>query len=412
MTQQEREGWFIVGSLFVIFLIVFGGGYDTVPVFLPKLVTSLGWNRTEVSILPSALAFSAGASVLIVGWLLDRVEARIVMVVGALIAGTSFLIASQANSLSTMVVAYLMMGVAISAGTVVPGSFVVANWFQGRRGLAMGISNSGTTTGGMVMSLIGSAVMQRWGWRAGYIALALPMLLIAMPLIVLMVRSRPPGAVKMTVAEAGERLEGFETAQAIRTRSFWMIVIGRFCFASAATGTVIHLVAYLIEVGYKPASAALVMSLMFGIATIGKITMGFLADRLTARITLLINFMVQATVLLLSFGLSHLIVIGCFMLIFGLTFAAPLTLFPLLVAESMGLRRFGSLQGFTSLSETFGAVVGPIIAGGIFDLTHSYVYAYELFIVVNLIGAAVTFTCVSYEREQSRMVTAAAAASA
>jgi MFS family permease len=100
------------------------------------------------------------------------------------------------------------------------------------------------------------------------------------------------------------------------------------------------------------------------------------------------------------------------MLIFGLTFAAPLTLLPLLVAESMGLRRFGSLQGLTSLSETFGAVVGPIVAGGIFDLTHSYVYAYELFIVVNLIGAAVTFTCVSYEREQSRMVTAAAAASA
>src|SRR5712692_1259637 len=368
MTQQEREGWFIVGSLFVI--------------------------------------------VLIVGWLLDRVEARIVMVVGALIAGISFLIASQANSLSTMVVAYLMMGVAISAGTVVPGSFVVANWFQGRRGLAMGISNSGTTTGGMVMSLIGSAVMLRWGWRAGYIALGLPMLFIAMPLIVLMVRSRPPGTVKMTVAEAGQKLEGFETAQALRTRSFWMIVIARFCFASAATGTVIHMVAYLIEIGYKPGNAALVMSLMFGIATIGKITMGFLADRLTARITLLINFIVQATVLLLSFGLSHPIVIGLFMLIFGLTFAAPLTLLPLLVAESLGLRRYGSLSGITSVSQTAGAMVGPIIAGRIFDVTHSYTAAFELMMVVNLLGAAVTFTCVSYEREQSRMVTAAAAASA
>src|SRR5260370_473869 len=136
MTQQEREGWFIVGSLFVIVLIVFAGGDDPVTVFIPKLVTSLGWNRTKVSILPSALAFSAGASVLIVGWLLDRVEARVVMVVGALIAGISFLIASQANSLSTMVVAYMMMSVTISAGTVVPGSFDVADLFVAPLGRA------------------------------------------------------------------------------------------------------------------------------------------------------------------------------------------------------------------------------------------------------------------------------------
>src|SRR5260370_41846087 len=117
-------------------------------------------------------------------------------------------------------------------------------------------------------------------------------------------------------------------------------------------------------------------------------------------------------VLLHSMGLSHITVIGFIMLIFWLTFASRWTHLSLHVAKAMGLRRLGSLQGHTSLSETFGAVVGPIVAGGIFDLTHSYVYAYELFIVVNLIAAAVTFTCVSYEREQSRIVTAPAAAAA
>jgi hypothetical protein len=38
MTQQERHGWFIVASLFVILLLVFGGGYNTVPVLLPALL--------------------------------------------------------------------------------------------------------------------------------------------------------------------------------------------------------------------------------------------------------------------------------------------------------------------------------------------------------------------------------------
>jgi MFS family permease len=412
MTQQERQGWFIVGSLFVTFLIVFGGGYDTVPVFIPTLVKSLGWSRAEVSLLPSALAFSAGASVLIVGWLLDRIEARIIMIAGAAMAGTSFLIASQAHSLSTMIAAYMLMGVAISAGTVIPGSFVIANWFVKRRGLAMGISNSGTTMGGMLMSLLASWVMLHWGWRAAFITLGVPMLVIAIPLVLIMVRSRPPGAVTMTVAEAAEQLEGFETAEAFRTRSFWLIIIAQFCFAAAATGTVIHMVAYLIEIGYKAGTAALVMSLMFGIATIGKITMGFLADRLTARTTLVLNFSVQTLVLVLALEANHLVVIGIFMLVFGLTFAAPLTLLPLLVAESLGLRRYGSLSGITSVSQTVGAMIGPIIAGRIFDVTHSYTAAFELMMVVNLLGAIVTFSCAPYERERSRMVTAAAAASA
>jgi hypothetical protein len=85
MTQQERHGWFIVASLFVILLLVFGGGYNTVPVLLPALLKGFPhWSHQRVSILPSVLAASAGVSVLPVGWLVDRIEARIVMAIGAL----------------------------------------------------------------------------------------------------------------------------------------------------------------------------------------------------------------------------------------------------------------------------------------------------------------------------------------
>jgi sugar phosphate permease len=83
MTQQERQGWVIVGGLFVALLLIFGSGYNTAPIFLPALINFFGWKRVEVSLLPSALAASAGVSVILVGWLLDRVEARVVMVAQA-----------------------------------------------------------------------------------------------------------------------------------------------------------------------------------------------------------------------------------------------------------------------------------------------------------------------------------------
>lgn len=193
MTPRERQGWFIVASLFVVLLLVFGGGYNTVPVFVPALLKGFpDWSHQRVSILPSVLAASAGLSVLPVGWLIDRVEARIVMVAGALAAGGSFLIASRADSLAPMIGAYLLLGIGISAGTVLPASLVLANWFTARRGMAMGIATSGSTAGGMVMTLVAGYAIRNWGWRAAYLTLSAPMIVVVVPLVLLMVRSRPP----------------------------------------------------------------------------------------------------------------------------------------------------------------------------------------------------------------------------
>lgn len=404
MSQQERQGWVIVATLFATLLLVFGSGYGTIPLFVPTLGNAFGWKRAEVSMLPSAFAFSAGASVLLIGWLLDRIEARVVMVAGALITGVSFLLASQVHSLPLMIGTYLMLGVGVTAGSVLPAAFVVANWFIRRRGLAMGLSSAGSTTGAMVITLAASFVIRNWGWRAAYITLAVPVFVVAIPLVVALVRSRPPGEVKMTIAERSNQLDGFETGEAFRTRSFWMIVLAQFCFGLAAAGAVIHMVAHLIALGYQAGNAAFIMSLNFGLMTVGKVSLGFLSDRASARMALMVNFAVQALGLILALRAQHLVVLPFYILCFGLTLAPPLMLIPLLVAESLGLRRYGSLTGITSLANTAGAVLGPLVAGRVFDLTHSYTAAFELFIVVNIVGVVASLSCRSYERERSRMV--------
>ena len=147
MTQQERQGWLIVASLFFVLLLVFGSGYNTVAVFVPALLRAFPrWSRAEVALLPSLLALSAGVSVLPIGWLLDRVEARLVMVFGAAASGSAFLIASRASSLFPMIAAYLLLGVGISAATVLPASLVLANLSSGT--LSAGDRNSCSISSG------------------------------------------------------------------------------------------------------------------------------------------------------------------------------------------------------------------------------------------------------------------------
>ena len=404
MTQRERRGWFIVAAVFVTLVLVFGSGYDTVPVFLPALLRGFPkWSRAEVSLLPSVLALSAGISVLPVGWLIDRIEARLVIIAGALVAAGSFFLASAAHSLATMIAAYFILGVGISAGTVLPGSFVLANWFTERRGLAMGIALSGSTVGGSLMTLLAGLLFKTTGWRTAYVVLALPMIIVAVPLVALIVQSRPSGATPMTLADSAELLEGFETGEALRTRSFWLIVLANFCFAFTATASAIHLVAYLEGVGYKPSAAALTMSLVFAFAALGKVVLGYVADRLTARIALVLCFVTQAAGLFIVFGAARIGVIVAFVPIYGMSIAAPLMLLPLLTAESLGIKRYGLLSGLAGLAQTFGAMVGPIVAGRIFDVTRSYALAFEVCIAVMIIGAAISFACRSYSLERNLM---------
>jgi len=402
MTDQERRGWFIVASLFTTLVFVFGGGYNTVPVFIPALIKSFGWSRAQVSLLPSVLAVASGLSALIVGRLLDRIEARVVMIGGVTAAALAFFCASRMNSFPPMLVAYLLLGVGISAGTLAPASFVVANWFgDRRRGIALGIVMTGTTVGAMVMTQVASRAISYSGWRAAYVLLGAPMLLLAIPAILATVRSRPPGGAKLTVAQAGELLDGLETAAALRTPSFWLITYTYFAYFFGATGTVFHLIAALLDLGYKAQSGAWVLSACFGFASLGKITLGLLADRTSGRVAMAVNFGGQALGVCAAHYLLHMPFLLLFIVSFGMTQGAPIALAPVMIVESLGLKRYGSLLGLVSIAGTVGAATGPVIAGRIHDLTSSYSGAYELFLVTNILGVIAALSCRPYKTLQA-----------
>ncbi len=342
MTQRERQGWIIVASLFVVLVFVFGSGYNTGGLFFPHLLKYFGWSRTQLSTLQgAALPLSAGLSAPLIGWLLDRVEARVVMVAGTVLTGVSFLIASRVDSFGPLFGAYVVLGVGIGASTLLPCSLVIANWFGARRGLAMGLAFAGTSLGGAAMTMVGNFAIQRGGWRAGYIALAIPMFVIVVPLIIVVVRTRPPQAEGVSVAQASDALPGFELREAFRARSFWMISAAQFFFAAVAAGAGLHLIKYLTELGYTASFAAGMMSLVYVFAAFGKLGMGLFADRVSARIALTFNFLAACVGMILIFGVARTAVLIPFVLIFGLSLGAPLVLIPMLVAESLGHKRFG-----------------------------------------------------------------------
>lgn len=418
MTKRERMGWLTVASLFVTLFLIFGSGYNTAGVFVTPLIKEFGWKRAKISFLQSMLAAAAGFSGPLVGWLLDRVEARVVMVAGATVAGCAWLLASSAHSYPVLIAAYILMGVGLTGATLLPASLIIANWFTGKRGLAMGLTIAGTSFGGAVMTFVAAAVIVRSGWRVGYLTLAIPMFVIVIPLVLFMIRTRPDDAPhaegpKASVAAMSDALPGFELSEAFRTRSFWMLCISQFLFATVAAGAGLHLIPYLIGQGYKEAFAAGMMSIVFLFTTTGKMIMGFASDRVSARVALVVNFIGSALGMILIFGARNPLILYPFVAMFGFTLGAPLVLIPLLTADCLGLKRFGAIAGVAGVFNTLGAFIGPILLGQIFDVTGSYSSAFEICFLLNIIGAAATLACLPYEAEQERSrarITATAAA--
>src|SRR5260370_21602352 len=118
MTKQERQGWLIIATLFVAIFFVSGAATNCISVFMTPFMKHFGWKHAEASLVPMAFSLAVGLVSPVVGYLLDRLEARIVVCGGARLAVVGLLTASQSGAIGAMVAAYIAVGTAVSPATV------------------------------------------------------------------------------------------------------------------------------------------------------------------------------------------------------------------------------------------------------------------------------------------------------
>ena len=401
MLNREERSWLIVAVLFAVGAFIFGGTISTPGVFFAPLIKEFGWSHARVSSLASAMTLGTIPGSIAAGFVLERIDARIPITSGATLTAASLLLASQANSYFALLLSSFLAGLGVGMATLLPISLVVANWFREKRGIAMGVAIAGISAGGMVMVQVAAAAIRAGGWRAGYVALALPILLIAVPLAVVVVRTRPQDeprrAASMQPKEEAlsnpPELEGSSLAEALGMRSFWLVAATTFLFAFTVYGILTQLVVYLIGIGYQPSTAAIVLGLMLGFNSPGKVVFGFVADRIGARVAMAVSLSIIAWGIILLLCSRDVLLLASFLAVYGPAWGAPLALIPLLTIESLGLKHYGSLGGMLRIAEASGAVLGPLTIGRIFDLTNSYRPAFALSILCAIVGTLATLGC-------------------
>jgi MFS family permease len=401
----------IVGILFVSWFLVWGSGPNTTSVFFPPVLKTFGWSRAKLSAGFSVGALSAGLAGPVVGWLLDRVDARKVMTAGVFLTFLSYVGLSRMYSFEQLVLCNLLVGVGLCACTGIPCSLVIANWFQERRGLAMGIALTGASVGGAVMIVVINHVVASGGWRLAYLIIAVPMLVIVVPLILAFVRTRPAEKASRDATDAAPvQLPGLEVRQAFASRSLWLATLLQFLGASIWAGIGQHFIAYLIGIGYTAAFSAHMLSIVFLVTTAGSLLSGPLADRINARRALAATWVLGAISMVALLYATHLGALGLHVILAGLVIGGTGVLTPLLLLEVLGIKNFGYLMGVSAVFGTLGFAAGPIIAGRIYDVTGSYSIALWIFALASIVCVISCLACRPYEQEQQRMAQATAAA--
>jgi OFA family oxalate/formate antiporter-like MFS transporter len=405
MTPRQRQGWLMVAVLFAIMAIVVGC-IDSMGVLFTPLLKHFGWSRTRLSAVMSAVTMAIGLCTPVAGWFIDRIGARSVIAVGVAVAGTGLLLASQADSVAALAAGCALFGVGGGGASLVSASYVIANWFGQRRGIAMGVMMMGTSTGAALTAPLVAHVVTAAGWRWGFAMLGAALIVIALPLAALFLRSGDEQADLAHPTAHVHPLGGVEVAQALRTRSFWLycLILSMVGISGAAVN--LHFVPFLLTGGFQAALAAWALSTYFMGATVAKPILGAAADRLGVRGGICFAIlMMGASCLLLPRVHDHRVI---FMLsaTYGFGIGGPVALMPLLGVEAFGLRRYGTLMGLAGLVQMGSGVVGPIATGAFFDRFGSYGPVFTAIGVILAFTSLLPFACANAQAQADRLMAA------
>ena len=277
--------------------------------------------------------------------------------------------------------------------------------------MALGIVTGGMEAGGMVMTFIVGSMIAAHGWRAGYFFVGIPGLLIVVPLLLIFVRTRPAGAAAQSIAQRADATPGYEVREALRTRAFWMLVVAQLSYGLAVGGTFHHLVAFLEGLRYSLHSATLVVSIVLGMAAVGKAAMGALGDRIGGKNALAIGFVMIAAGVFILLNAADATMLVLWLIVVGIAGAAPVALVPMVTAETLGLKRFGTIFGWLGTVVTVALFIGPLPVGGLTDMTGSYTTPFELCALICLVGSVAAFLCVVPRPSEIPLVAEAATTS-
>jgi MFS family permease len=375
----------VAATSFLALFAIVGLALYGLPFFYDFMVRDFGWSRAQVTSGNAVSKLVVGPLFgFLAGWFVDRFGPKRLMIAGILMAGTALIGLGSIHSLAGFYFFYLVNAVGYVCGGPLPNQVLLSRWFTAARGRAMGFAYLGIGLGGALVPLIAVQLIRAFGWQDALRVLGVAIIAIALPLALLLPPSPPDDARSRHPQDSSSS----PVRDLFRRPAFYLLMIGSMCSIAAVGGANQHLKLYLsLDHGYAQSDAAAVASLTLASSLIGRLLMGWLADRWPKKYVMLFIYLLVAASVPLLLLASTRTTIMLFAVVFGIGLGGEYMVIPLMAAELFGVRVLGRALGVVLTADGVAEAVAPVLVGRLRDVSGSYVSGFTTLMGFALAGA-------------------------
>lgn len=352
----------------------------------PVLREELGLSRTQVGALPAVLSLAACLTAWSWGRWIDRTSAGRVATTLFVSSAIGFLAAALAPSFLGLLPAVVLAGVAMGGSNPVTNDMIMSRYAVGRRGVIMGIKQSGVNAGILLAGIILPFAAAHYSWRQALLVSA------ALPLAgLLLVRRRTMNA-GTEAGDGHQRADAGAMPAEVSGPLRLLVAYTAMMGAAVASGSTYAPLFAFESLDIGTGAAGLVTAVLGGVGLAARLSWGRVADRHADPRRLLqvmalgtaVGAMLVATLGTISYPL---LLIG---LVFYASFSSAWVVVAMLATTSAVPPAWsGQATGLVMMMFYAGYMVGPISFGWLVDTFHTYTPAFAALVAMALVAALV-----------------------
>lgn len=379
MKITKKTRWMVFAGVWIQSLFTSATAFFSL--FALPLTTQFGWSSSDFSMAYTIYMFVYCAVGFLGGLLAEKLQPRVAIYIGlALFAGGWFL-TGFASSIPQLYIFYGLLAGA-GAGTIYPACLPTAlKWFPDKSGSISGLVQAGAACGPFIMSPVAQWLIDSYGPQMACRILGV-IFLIGVGAVAWMIVPCPEGWMpegwKPSASQSKElNTRNYNIPQMVKTPVFWVMLL-MFIFANAAGTMMVSATSPIAQnqIGQSAMTAAMCVSAMTLFNMIGRISFGFIYDKLkgwNSLILVLVLNGISMLMLTMAHNLPYFLV--CIALV-GFSFGGLLVVFAPMVRIIFGSRFYNRNYGLIFIGYGIGAFVGPKISASFYDSTGSYMAGY------------------------------------
>lgn len=405
LAPREESEWTVGWRIVLGCALGAGAGivllFFTFNMFVLPMARELGVTRGEISSI-QALIVTGALGAVVIGRAVDRFGFKPVYLTCALIVIVGQILSvSFGTTLTHMAISVAVLGFFGVGTTGVVTTRPVNAHFRRYRGRALGLVATGVSIFAVIAPLILAPIVEQYGWRGGFLALAGFTALVGIPAVLFIV---PTSASQAHTAVA---LGGRGDWSFLKTRDFILMAASLIAMGAATAGFVGQLSPIVQEEGFSAATGALAVSVFAGGQFVGRLLGGWLLDTFRPQIVALVFTVIPGSgflLLLLTDQLLWAAILAAGMI--GLQQGIEVDLFAYFVARRFPIAQYGTIYGALHGFGWIGNAIGIVGVGRLHDALGSYAFAQGLAMAALTLGAilvwAVRLPPLTPEPEQVR----------